>query len=138
MKMASASLRLRIEMDGRVPVETAHHEISNELYTTLAQRVANALGTRPERVTVHLGDTALPSASLSGSSSTTVSLAGALRQAACGLKQVLVDRSARTGDATDLDSERDRLRDLAPRLHPRRTTLRCDEPASTPPYRRRW
>ncbi len=104
VKVASASLRLRVETDGHVLVETAHHEIGNGLYTILTQLAADALGTRPERVTVRLGDTALPPAGLSGGSSTTVSVAGALRETVMGLKRRLVERSVFAGDKVDLDA----------------------------------
>lgn len=101
VKVAPASLRLAVEADGDVLVETAHHEMGNGLYTILTQMAADELGTRPDRITVRLGDTALPPAGLSGGSSTTVSLAAALRTAANDLKRRLADLSTEAGDGVE-------------------------------------
>ncbi|MDX7950820.1 xanthine dehydrogenase family protein molybdopterin-binding subunit [Lichenihabitans sp. Uapishka_5] len=103
VKVASASLRLRVGADGRVLAETAHHEIGNGLYTILTQMVADALGADPARITVRLGDTSFPPAGLSGGSSTTVSVVGAVRSAAIDLKRQLMRRSTRAGNNGDPD-----------------------------------
>ena len=114
VKVASATLRIGLQADGRVSVDTAHHEIGNGLTTILAQMTADALGTRPERVTVRLGDTDLPPAGLSGGSSTTVTMVGALRAAVTELKRTLAARSMRAGeddaDALSLDLDGGKVR----------------------------
>ncbi len=86
VKIAPASVRLVLHADGRAEVETAHHEIGNGIQTVLAMLAANALGLSLDAVTVRLGDTALPPAGLSGGSSTTTSLAHAVRQACAELR----------------------------------------------------
>ncbi len=85
-KVGPAMLRVVVEPDGAVRVETAHHEIGNGLYTLLAMAAADELGVPIGRVTVALGDTDLPPAGLSGGSSTTTTLVNALRQACDGVR----------------------------------------------------
>ncbi len=78
VKRGAATMRVALDAEGRVIVETAHHEIGNGIYTVLAMEAAGRLGTEIEAVTVRLGDTALPPAGISGGSSTTTSLVPAL------------------------------------------------------------
>ncbi|GJE71768.1 Aldehyde oxidoreductase molybdenum-binding subunit PaoC [Methylorubrum podarium] len=78
VKIAAATLRLRLSADGGAEVACAHHEIGNGITTLLAMGAAEGLGVPVERVRVELGDTALPAAGLSGGSSTTTSLMSAL------------------------------------------------------------
>ncbi|CAO4141514.1 xanthine dehydrogenase family protein molybdopterin-binding subunit [Methylorubrum aminovorans] len=78
VKIAAATMRIRITADDTAEVATAHHEIGNGITTLLAMGVADQLGVPVERVSVHLGDTALPPAGISGGSSTTTSLMNAL------------------------------------------------------------
>ncbi|WP_407525969.1 xanthine dehydrogenase family protein molybdopterin-binding subunit [Methylobacterium oryzisoli] len=74
VKIAAATMRLRLFPDGSAEVAAAHHEIGNGITTLLAMGVADRLGVPVERVRVRLGDTALPPAGISGGSSTTTSL----------------------------------------------------------------
>ncbi|MBB3694821.1 xanthine dehydrogenase family protein molybdopterin-binding subunit [Sphingomonas sp. BK580] len=85
VKIGPASIRVVQDVDGKVRVETAHHEIGNGLYTLLATIASERLSVPLDRVTVVLGDTALPPAGISGGSSTTTSLANALAKACAGL-----------------------------------------------------
>ncbi|MCB4801439.1 xanthine dehydrogenase YagR molybdenum-binding subunit [Methylobacterium brachiatum] len=78
VKIAAATLRVRLNPDGTAEVACAHHEIGNGITTLLAMGAAEGLGVPVERVTVRLGDTALPAAGISGGSSTTTSLMNAL------------------------------------------------------------
>ncbi|TXM60028.1 xanthine dehydrogenase family protein molybdopterin-binding subunit, partial [Methylobacterium sp. WL120] len=78
VKMAAATMRVALAADGRVAVETAHHEIGNGITTLLAMAAADGLGVPIAAVTVRLGDTALPPAGISGGSSTTTSLLNTL------------------------------------------------------------
>lgn len=79
VKRAAAIMRVALSANGKATIGTAHHEIGNGIYTVLAIEAAEHLGTDIESVTVHLGDTALPAAGISGGSSTTTSLVPALR-----------------------------------------------------------
>jgi xanthine dehydrogenase YagR molybdenum-binding subunit len=81
VKIGPASIRVVQDAGGAVRVETAHHEIGNGLYTLLATIASERLGVPLDRVTVALGDTALPAAGISGGSATTTSLANALASA---------------------------------------------------------
>jgi xanthine dehydrogenase YagR molybdenum-binding subunit len=85
VKIGPASIRVMQLVDGAVRVETAHHEIGNGLYTLLATIASERLNVPLDRVTVVLGDTTLPSAGISGGSSTTTSLANALAEACAAL-----------------------------------------------------
>ncbi len=78
VKIAPATMRVALRPDGRVAVETAHHEIGNGITTLLAMAAADGLGVPIAAVTVRLGDTALPPAGISGGSSTTTSLLSTL------------------------------------------------------------
>lgn len=78
VKIAAATIRVRLAADGSAEIAAAHHEIGNGITTLLAMGAADWLGVTVERVTVRLGDTALPPAGISGGSSTTTSLMNAL------------------------------------------------------------
>jgi xanthine dehydrogenase YagR molybdenum-binding subunit len=81
VKIGPATLRIVRDAAGAVRIETAHHEIGNGLYTLLATIASERLDVPFDRVTVALGDSALPVAGISGGSSTTTSLANALGEA---------------------------------------------------------
>lgn len=87
VKIGPASLRVRQAADGAVRIETAHHEIGNGLYTLLATIASERLGVPLDRITVALGDSALPPAGISGGSSSTTSLANALAMACAELQR---------------------------------------------------
>ncbi|WP_242137846.1 xanthine dehydrogenase family protein molybdopterin-binding subunit [Sphingomonas sp. TREG-RG-20F-R18-01] len=81
VKIGPAVIHVAQDATGAVRVEAAHHEIGNGLYTLLATLASERLGVPLDRVTVALGDTALPPAGISGGSATTTSLANALAEA---------------------------------------------------------
>ena len=85
VKIGPAVIRIAQDATGAVRVETAHHEIGNGLYTLLAMIASERLGVPLDRVTIALGDTALPPAGISGGSSTTTSLVNALANACAAL-----------------------------------------------------
>ncbi|WP_342109782.1 xanthine dehydrogenase family protein molybdopterin-binding subunit [Methylobacterium sp. SI9] len=85
VKIAAATMRVRLGPDESAEVACAHHEIGNGITTLLAMGAADGLGVPVERVTVRLGDTELPPAGISGGSSTTTSLMNAL---ALGCRQI--------------------------------------------------
>ncbi|MFC6789060.1 xanthine dehydrogenase family protein molybdopterin-binding subunit [Methylobacterium komagatae] len=103
VKIAAATIRVRLAADGSVEVAAAHHEIGNGITTLLAMGTAEWLGVPVERVSVHLGDTDLPPAGISGGSSTTTSLMSAL-SIACA--QVRDTRAvARAGEPVEVVAE---------------------------------
>ncbi len=85
VKIAPARIRVTRTPDAAT-VETAHHEIGNGIATVLAMMASERLALPIASIEVRLGDTALPAAGLSGGSSTTTSLAGALGQACAALR----------------------------------------------------
>jgi xanthine dehydrogenase YagR molybdenum-binding subunit len=85
VKIAAATMRVRLAADGTAEIGTAHHEIGNGITTLLAMGGAEWLGIPVERVSVRLGDSDLPPAGISGGSSTTTSLMNAL---ALGCSQI--------------------------------------------------
>lgn len=87
VKIGPAAMRLAQDAAGNVRVECAHLEIGNGLYTLLAAIASERLDVPLGRVTVVLGDSALPPTSLSGGSSTTTSLANALATACDALRR---------------------------------------------------
>ena len=90
VKTAAAAVRIVLDGEGRLTVESAHHEIGNGLYTLLAMLAADWLGLSVPQVTVRLGDTAFPPAGLSGGSSSTTSMAHALRLGCDALREKLL------------------------------------------------
>jgi xanthine dehydrogenase YagR molybdenum-binding subunit len=94
VKISPATLRVTLRRDGRVRVETAHHEIGNGITTLLAMGAAEWLGVPVEAVEVRLGDTALPAAGLSGGSSTTTSLLHTLQLGCETLRRRLAESAA--------------------------------------------
>lgn len=103
VKIAAATLRVRLAADGSVEVAAAHHEIGNGITTLLAMGAAEWLGVPVERVSVHLGDTDLPPAGISGGSSTTTSLMSALSLACAQLRDQRA--GARAGDPVEVVAE---------------------------------
>lgn len=87
VKRAAATMRLTLFPNGRALVETAHHEIGNGIYTVLAMQAAEQLDIPVSSVTVHLGDSALPAAGISGGSSTTTSLVPVLLKGCAELRE---------------------------------------------------
>ncbi len=90
VKIAAAAVRLVLDDEGRLIVESAHHEIGNGLYTLLAMLAAEWLGLSVQQVTVRLGDTAFAPAGLSGGSSSTTSMAHALKRGCDALREKLL------------------------------------------------
>ncbi|MGU3539012.1 xanthine dehydrogenase family protein molybdopterin-binding subunit [Methylobacterium sp. A54F] len=109
VKIAAATLRLRLFPDGSAEVASAHHEIGNGITTLLAMGVADRLGVPVERVRVRLGDTALPPAGISGGSSTTTSLMSAL-ELGCEQLRARLARAATAPGRPLQDCDPDTLR----------------------------
>jgi xanthine dehydrogenase YagR molybdenum-binding subunit len=82
----AASARVRMRADGQVIVECGAQEIGTGNYAVLAQIAAAELGVDVGRVTVRLGDTALPETGPTTGSSTTMSVGSAVTDAARKLR----------------------------------------------------
>jgi xanthine dehydrogenase YagR molybdenum-binding subunit len=72
-QISPAEARVRLASDGSVRVSIAAHEIGNGAYTVIGQAAAECLGLGPDKVTVYLGDSALPAGPVASSSNTTAS-----------------------------------------------------------------
>jgi xanthine dehydrogenase YagR molybdenum-binding subunit len=77
-RMPGAAARIRLTADGRATVSIASHEMGMGTATVQAQHAAERLGLGLEQVTFDYGDTSLPSGTVAGGSSQTVSIAAAM------------------------------------------------------------
>jgi xanthine dehydrogenase YagR molybdenum-binding subunit len=89
-----ASARVGIDRAGRVLVETSAQDVGQGLSTVLPQIAADALGVPVERVSLAIGDTALPAAPFTGGSSATMSAGSAVQDAAMNLRRKLAEAGA--------------------------------------------
>lgn len=80
--IAATAARVRLHADGHAHVDIAGHDIGTGAYTVVALIAAEALGIPVDKVTVAMGDTLLPPASLAAGSSHSASISHAV-QAAC-------------------------------------------------------
>lgn len=71
---SSATARVQMLANGEVKVMSATQDIGTGTYTTMAQTAADALGVPVNKISVQLGDSALPNGPLSGGSQTTASI----------------------------------------------------------------
>ncbi|MET1416705.1 xanthine dehydrogenase family protein molybdopterin-binding subunit [Roseibium sp. HPY-6] len=94
-----ARARLKLDRSGQVLVEAGVQDIGTGAYTIIAQMVAEGLGVAIERVTVRLGDTALPEGPLAGGSMTTASIASAVDAAIQALRDELEQVGVNTAGA---------------------------------------
>jgi xanthine dehydrogenase YagR molybdenum-binding subunit len=86
-----AAVRLRLQLDGPLVVETSATDIGTGMYTILAQTVADLLCHPFEDIEVRLGDSGLPSAPTAGRSKSTASLLPAAAAACDILRERLAD-----------------------------------------------
>lgn len=80
-QIAPAMARVTVSPDGAVRIQTAAHEIGNGAYTAVAITAADRLGAPLDKITVELGDTALPPAPVAGGSNTTASVCSVVAKA---------------------------------------------------------
>ncbi|SKA05892.1 xanthine dehydrogenase family protein molybdopterin-binding subunit [Consotaella salsifontis] len=97
--LAQSSAEVRLEPDGRAIVLTDMTDIGTGSYTILAQTAGEMLGLPMDRITVLLGDSALPESSGSGGSFGAAS-AGSSVYIAC---EALIERLARKMDCAAED-----------------------------------
>jgi xanthine dehydrogenase YagR molybdenum-binding subunit len=106
----AAQVGVQIRDDGTVSVACATQDIGTGTYTILAQLVAEKFGLPIDKVTVLLGDTALPDGPLSGGSMTTGSVVPAVFEAADQAIQSLLEIAATTPGSP---FEKHKVNDLA-------------------------
>ncbi len=75
---STASVKVQIFANGSVKVLSATQDIGTGTYTIMAQTLADALGVPVEKITVEIGDSSLPTAPVSGGSTTAVSVTTAV------------------------------------------------------------
>ncbi len=79
------------QANGTVVIECCTHEIGTGVRTAIAQLLADLLDIPVSRVSMEIGDTALPPGGITGGSATTASVGGAIRLAVEQLKRRLVN-----------------------------------------------
>jgi xanthine dehydrogenase YagR molybdenum-binding subunit len=99
-----AQARVTVNRDGSVLVEAGTHDLGTGTYTILQQVAADTLGIPPEKVTVRIGDTRLPTSHGSIGSSTAANAGGSIMLAAKAAREKAIEL-ARTGrDAPFVDA----------------------------------
>ncbi|MDQ0392966.1 xanthine dehydrogenase family protein molybdopterin-binding subunit [Labrys monachus] len=96
-QIGPAAARIALASDGTVRVQIAAHDVGTGAYTVIGQAAANRLGVAPDRVTVELGDSALPPAPVAGGSNTTASATSVVLKA-CDAVRARLFRSAITSN----------------------------------------
>jgi xanthine dehydrogenase YagR molybdenum-binding subunit len=94
-----AAARVSIDRSGRVLVETGAHDVGQGLSTVFRQIAADVLGLAIEGVDLSIGDSALPTSTFTGGSSTSMSAGSAVHRAAEGLRRRLAETGANDPDA---------------------------------------
>jgi xanthine dehydrogenase YagR molybdenum-binding subunit len=89
-RRSPSKARARITADGLVVVSSGTQDLGTGTYTVMTQVAAETLGFPLERVHFELGDSALPSAPVSGGSQTVASVAPAVQAACAELRAKLV------------------------------------------------
>ncbi len=87
---STASAKAQIFVNGDVKVLSATQDIGTGTYTIMAQTMADVLGVPVERVSVEIGDSSLPTAPVSGGSTTAASVTAAVLTAGEMLKNDLM------------------------------------------------
>ena len=106
-RSSPAQASVTLDATGHVTVRTATCDQGTGSRTILTQMTADGVGVPPDRITVEVGDTDLPMASISAGSMTTASVGTAVTRAAADLRTKLVltavtdARSPLAGRATD-------------------------------------
>ncbi|MER9328454.1 xanthine dehydrogenase family protein molybdopterin-binding subunit [Mesorhizobium sp. M0488] len=86
---APCAARVRLTDDGQVRVQCGSHEIGTGVRTVAGQMAAERLGVDIDKVTVEMGDSALPPAPVSGGSISTASVCSAVMKACDAVRQKL-------------------------------------------------
>ncbi len=97
------SARATLRADGSLEVASATSDIGTGTYTVMAEVASDSLGVPLDRISVKLGDSALPTAPVEGGSWATASTGAAVHLACEGVKEKLLD-AARKLDGKPLGS----------------------------------
>jgi xanthine dehydrogenase YagR molybdenum-binding subunit len=92
--VAPCAARVRLTNDGDVRVQCGSHEIGTGVRTIAGQMAAELLGVAIEKVSVEMGDSALPPAPVSGGSISTASVCSAVMKACEAVRQKLFAAAA--------------------------------------------
>ncbi|TPL78953.1 xanthine dehydrogenase family protein molybdopterin-binding subunit [Mesorhizobium sp. B2-3-13] len=94
---APCAARVRLTADGQVRVQCGSHEIGTGVRTVAGQMAAERLGIGMEKISVEMGDSALPPAPVSGGSISTASVCSAVLKA-CDAVRAKLFAAAVAGD----------------------------------------
>jgi xanthine dehydrogenase YagR molybdenum-binding subunit len=94
-----ATARAVLKADGTLTVSSATADIGTGTYTVMTQIAAETLGLPIDKVTVALGDSALPAAPVEGGSWTAVSVGSAVKAACDKVRGRLRDLARGSGDS---------------------------------------
>ena len=89
--LGASAARVSLDRAGAARVQLAFHEIGNGAYTVIAQAAAAALGISIDKVTVELGDTALPPSNIAAASNGTATTCNAVTNACMIIRDRLVE-----------------------------------------------
>jgi xanthine dehydrogenase YagR molybdenum-binding subunit len=93
--MVPATARVTLDANGRVEVASATSDIGTGTYTIMAQIVADTLGVPPDKITVKLGDSDLPTAPVQGGSFTAASVGAAIQLACHAIAEQLLKAASK-------------------------------------------
>ncbi len=79
--VGAATARVRLDVKGKIRVQSCSHEIGTGVRTVAGQMAAERLGVALSAVTVEIGDSELPPAPVSGGSNSTASVCSAVLKA---------------------------------------------------------
>jgi xanthine dehydrogenase YagR molybdenum-binding subunit len=91
--------RVTLNRDGSALVEAAAHDIGTGTYTIMTQVAADALGLKPDKFAVRLGDTRLPESHPAIGSATTANATAAVMLAAQAVREKAVELALTGRDA---------------------------------------
>ncbi len=97
--VGAAAARVRLLSNGETRVQIAAHDLGTGAYTVIAQIAAERLGVPLDKVTVELGDSALPPAPVAGGSNTTASACSAVSMACDKIRARMAGSAATTRPA---------------------------------------
>lgn len=96
--IAATAARVTLRPDGHARVQIAGHDIGTGAYTVVAIVAADRLGLKPDQVTVEMGDSTLPPASLAAGSSHTATIANAVAKACDELRTRIAQAAVTSND----------------------------------------
>ncbi|RVA30672.1 xanthine dehydrogenase family protein molybdopterin-binding subunit, partial [Mesorhizobium sp. M7A.F.Ca.US.001.01.1.1] len=94
---APCAARVRLTADGEVRVQCGSHEIGTGVRTIAGQMAAERLGVGMDKISVEMGDSALPPAPVSGGSISTASVCSAVMKACDAIRGKLFAAAAGRG-----------------------------------------